>query len=131
GMAAGEEGAPGGPAGPGGPGGRGGRGALRGQGGQRNRDPGDLPPGPFSSMLSGQRENAQEQQGPDGHEYGGVYKSTDCGKTWERINSVNPRPMYFSRIRVDPSDNNYLYVLGVSIYRSKDGGKTFTGDGSR
>ena len=52
-------------------------------------------------------------------------------ETWSRVNSLNPRPMYFSQIRVDPSDNKYLYVLGVSMYRSRDGGKTFTADASR
>jgi len=87
--------------------------------------------GPFTSGLGGQRENVQEQQGPAGHEYGGVYRSDDGGETWKRINSLNPRPMYFSEIRVDPSDNQYLYVLGISLYRSKDGGATFTSDGAR
>ena len=86
---------------------------------------------PFSSGLGGQRENIHELQGPEGHEYGGVYKSTDAGDTWERINSVNPRPMYYSEIRVDPSDDNHIFVLGTSLYRSKDGGKTFTSDGGR
>ncbi|MCH8259687.1 MAG: PDZ domain-containing protein [Planctomycetes bacterium] len=84
---------------------------------------------PFGSGLGGQRENMQDQQGPDGTDYGGVYKSTDGGENWTRINSVNPRPMYYSQVRVDPSDNNYLYVLGTSLYRSKDGGETFTADG--
>jgi hypothetical protein len=37
--------------------------------------------------------------------------------------------MYFSQVRVDPSDEKYLYVLGITLYRSKDGGKTFTPDG--
>jgi photosystem II stability/assembly factor-like uncharacterized protein len=83
---------------------------------------------PYSGMYSGQRENAQRQQGPDGWQYGGVYKSTDGGDTWTRINSLNPRPMYFSLIRVDPTDDKYLYVGGIQLYRSKDGGKTFTGD---
>ncbi|MEE8141528.1 MAG: PDZ domain-containing protein, partial [Planctomycetota bacterium] len=87
--------------------------------------------GPFSASLGGQRQNVHEQQGPEGHEYGGIYKSTDGGESWTRINSVNPRPMYFSQARVDPSDENYLYVLGVSLYRSKDGGETFTRDGAR
>ena len=72
----------------------------------------------------------QDQQGPDCFEYGGVYKSTDGGESWTRVNSVNPRPMYFSQIRVDPSDDKYLYVLGITLYRSTDGGKTFKDDGS-
>ena len=84
---------------------------------------------PFGSGLGGQRENMQDQQGPDGTDFGGLYKSTDGGENWTRINSVNPRPMYYSQVRVDPSDNNYLYVLGTSLYRSKDGGETFTSDG--
>jgi len=85
----------------------------------------------FSSGLGGQRHNIQDQQGPEGHEFGGVYKSEDGGGTWTRINSVNPRPMYFSQIRVDPTDANHLYVLGISLYRSSDGGVTFTDDGGR
>jgi photosystem II stability/assembly factor-like uncharacterized protein len=84
---------------------------------------------PYSFMYGGQRPNAQDQQGPNSHEYGGVYKSTDGGESWTRINSLNPRPMYFSQVRVDPSDEKHLYVLGISMYRSKDGGKTFTDDG--
>lgn len=83
----------------------------------------------FSSGLGGQRENMHDQQGSDGFEYGGIYKSADGGETWKRINSVNPRPMYYSQIRVDPSDPNHVYVLGTSLYRSKDGGETFAGDG--
>ena len=86
--------------------------------------------GPFSGGLGGQRENIQDDQGENGKDYGGVYRSADAGKSWTRINSVNPRPMYYSEIRVDPSDNNHVYVLGTSLYRSKDGGKTFTSDGA-
>ncbi len=85
---------------------------------------------PWGFWYGGQRENAQEQQGPDSFEYGGVYKSTDGGESWARVNSVNPRPMYFSQVRVDPTDDKYLYVLGISLYRSTDGGKTFKGDGN-
>ena len=86
---------------------------------------------PFRGSLGGQVQNVQDQQGPDGHEYGGLYKSTDGGESWKRINSVNPRPMYFSCLRVDPSDDNYIYVLGVSLYKSEDNGETFSGDGHR
>lgn len=87
------------------------------------------PRAPFKSFLGGQAANVQNQQGPDGHENGGIYKSTDGGLSWARINSLNPRPMYFSQIRVDPSDDQHLYVLGISLHRSKDGGETFTSDG--
>ena len=85
---------------------------------------------PYAFMYGGQQPNVQDQQGPNSHEYGGVYRSDDAGATWKRVNSINPRPMYFSQIRVDPSDEKYLYVCGVSLYRSKDGGKNFSGDGS-
>ena len=88
------------------------------------------PRSPFSASLGGQVGNLQDQQGSKGYEFGGVYMSEDSGATWRRINSVNPRPMYYSQIRVDPSDNKNIYLLGTSLYRSKDGGKTFTGDGA-
>ncbi len=87
------------------------------------------PRGPFGAFLGGQQPNLQDAQGKDGHEYGGIYHSADGGETWARINSLNPRPMYFSEIRVDPSDRAKLWVLGIRLWRSKDAGKTFTPDG--
>lgn len=95
----------------------------RGRGGNSNR--------PFGTRLGGQVPNVQKLQGKDGHEHGGLYRSNDGGTSWTRINSINPRPMYFSQVRVDPKDDNYLYVLGVSMARSKDGGETFTNDAGR
>jgi photosystem II stability/assembly factor-like uncharacterized protein len=94
----------------------------RGQQGQAN------PRRPYSFWYGGQRENVQDQQGPNSFEYGGLYKSDDGGESWTRINSVNPRPMYFSQVRVDPTDEKYVYVLGINLYRSEDGGKTFKTD---
>jgi photosystem II stability/assembly factor-like uncharacterized protein len=103
----------------------------RPQNARRSRSPrGSTGQAPFAQSLGGQNANLQDQQGDDGHEYGGIYLSKDSGDTWERINSLNPRPMYYSQIRVDPSDNNYIWVLGTSLYKSEDGGKTFTGDGA-
>ncbi|MFO0842243.1 MAG: PDZ domain-containing protein [Gemmataceae bacterium] len=83
------------------------------------------PPRPYAFFYGGQRENVQDRQGPEGPDYGGVYKSTDGGETWARVNSVNPRPMYFSQVRVDPTNDKTVYVLGIRMYRSEDGGKTF------
>ena len=83
---------------------------------------------PYSGFLGGQKENVQDQQGPESFQYGGVYKSTDGGDSWTRVNSLNPRPMYFSVIRVDPLDANNIYVLGIQQHRSVDGGRKFTND---
>jgi photosystem II stability/assembly factor-like uncharacterized protein len=92
---------------------------------------GAAPAGPYSSALGGQRENSQDSQGQDGFQTGGVYRSSDGGETWNRVNSLNPRPFYFSRIYVDPNDDNKVYVLGISAYRSSDAGKTFSSDLAR
>jgi len=86
---------------------------------------------PYLDRLGGQAANVQNKQGPDGFQYGGVYKSTDGGESWTRLNSLNPRPMYFSQIRVDPNDDNYVYVLGIALHRSRDGGRTFDPEGGR
>jgi S1-C subfamily serine protease/photosystem II stability/assembly factor-like uncharacterized protein len=84
-----------------------------------------LPPRPYTASLGGQAQNIQDQQGVKGYEYGGIYKSTDGGESWIRINSLHSRPMYFSVIRVDPSDEQKIYLLGVSQFKSSDGGLTF------
>jgi photosystem II stability/assembly factor-like uncharacterized protein len=60
----------------------------------------------------------------------GVYGSTDGGDTWERLSTTNPRPMYFSQLRVDPNDPERIYVSGQNLMRSDDGGRTFTDDGA-
>ncbi len=82
---------------------------------------------PYALGLGGQQPNGQDRQGKDGDQTGGVYKSTDNGETWKRVNSLNPRPMYFSVIRVDPTDDQTLYVIGdvPVLWKSTDGGRRF------
>jgi photosystem II stability/assembly factor-like uncharacterized protein len=55
----------------------------------------------------------------------GLYRSTDRGESWERMSSQNPRPMYFSMVRIDPNNPNRIYMGGVSLPISDDGGKTW------
>jgi len=55
----------------------------------------------------------------------GVYRSTDGGDTWEMRSDTNPRPMYYSQIRVDPNDVQRVYLGGTSFYVSHDGGRSF------
>ena len=62
---------------------------------------------------------------------GGVFRSDDRGETWSRVNELNPRAFYFSRIRIDPKDDQRIYVLGWGLYVSDDGGKHFRAGGAR
>jgi photosystem II stability/assembly factor-like uncharacterized protein len=62
---------------------------------------------------------------------GGVYRSEDGGASWTKMGNTNPRPMYFSQVRIDPVNDQRIYVLGVQLHISDDGGKTFRADGAR
>jgi photosystem II stability/assembly factor-like uncharacterized protein len=57
-----------------------------------------------------------------------LWRSDDHGEHWAMIskdNRIDPRPFYFSNIRVDPNDENRIYVLASDPWISEDGGKTF------
>jgi photosystem II stability/assembly factor-like uncharacterized protein len=58
---------------------------------------------------------------------GGVYRSPDGGNTWQQMSGLDPRPMYYSQIRLDPKDRNRVYLLGSNrgFYISDDGGRSF------
>jgi len=56
---------------------------------------------------------------------GGVYRSDDKGASWTRMSDTDPRPMYFSQIRVDPNSDLKIWLGGVNIHMSEDGGKSF------
>ena len=60
----------------------------------------------------------------------GTYRSDDAGLSWRKMSDTNPRPMYFSQIRIDPTNDLRIYVLGVQIHISDDGGKTFIENGA-
>ncbi|HYE87694.1 MAG TPA: hypothetical protein VEA16_15130, partial [Vicinamibacterales bacterium] len=60
----------------------------------------------------------------------GTYRSDDAGKSWRKMSDTNPRPMYFSQIRIDPNNDLRIYVLGVQIHISDDGGKTWIENGA-
>jgi photosystem II stability/assembly factor-like uncharacterized protein len=58
----------------------------------------------------------------------GLYKSTDGGATWTKQSNTNARPMYFSQLRIDPVNPERIYMGGVGLHLSMDGGRTFETD---
>src|SRR5205823_7099262 len=59
---------------------------------------------------------------------GGVFRSEDGGETWTRMSAIDPRPFYFSQIRVDPANDQRVYLLGFALFVSDDAGKNFRED---
>jgi photosystem II stability/assembly factor-like uncharacterized protein len=55
----------------------------------------------------------------------GVFRSDNKGQSWTPISNCNARPMYFSQLRVDPANDKTIYVAGLPVAKSLDGGKTF------
>ncbi|MDA1102526.1 MAG: glycosyl hydrolase [Gemmatimonadetes bacterium] len=57
----------------------------------------------------------------------GTYRSEDGGLTWERVNAANGRPMYYSHIFIDPTNEDRVYTLATESAVSDDGGRSFRG----
>jgi photosystem II stability/assembly factor-like uncharacterized protein len=60
---------------------------------------------------------------------GGIYRSEDGGQKWSRVNDdgrFRQRAWYFSKIYSDPKAADTVYVLNTGLFRSVDGGKSFT-----
>ncbi|MGA0987410.1 MAG: glycosyl hydrolase [Flavobacteriaceae bacterium] len=61
-----------------------------------------------------------------------VYRSDDAGKSWKRTHEEYIDALfysygyYFAQVRVDPNDSEVIYLAGVPLIQSKDGGKTFS-----
>ena len=97
----------------GGFGGTGGRGGQLGQGGAT----------PPTQTATGRPSQPPTQ--PPNPERSGTWRSDDRGKTWRLMSNNNNRPMYYSQIRVDPTNDQIIYTCGAPFHKSTDGGKTF------
>jgi photosystem II stability/assembly factor-like uncharacterized protein len=63
-----------------------------------------------------------------------IYRTDDRGKTWRKVTETNDFMMghsgtygwVFGQMRVDPTDENTIYTLGLGLNVSRDAGKSFT-----
>ena len=67
-----------------------------------------------------------------GQEVTGVemYRSADGGATWTKINGgakdIGGYPSYYyQQVRVDPNDEDHVYVIGIRMWETKNGGQTW------
>ncbi len=116
-------------------------GASAGTGGDEPNPGGGGPPGatptpaasPGASPGAGANPAASPTPAVPDPKKSGVWRSDDKGKTWRVVSTCfnaancneNNRPMYYSQIRVDPSNSENVFVGGLNFSRSTDGGKTF------
>lgn len=68
-----------------------------------------------------------DSQEPERQYENWVYRTDDGGATWEQTN-VEPLVggSYFGQIRIDPNDDDHVYVLAYGNQHSVDGGRTWS-----
>ncbi len=86
--------------------------------------PGD--PNRIYACIDNENPAPAPQQGAIGGE---IWRSLDGGRSFEKRNekpvSGEP-PYYYGQIRVDPHDPESVWLLGIVVFVSKDGGKSFS-----
>ncbi len=63
---------------------------------------------------------------------GTLFRSNDGGATWSMASeqrNINFRPFYYSDIRVDPNNPDVVWSLSGGLYKTTDGGATFSSVG--
>jgi photosystem II stability/assembly factor-like uncharacterized protein len=66
-------------------------------------------------------------------EHKGLYRSADGGQSWALMSTdfnITVRPFYFSRLVVDPTDENKIFKCGLNLTISDDGGNRWRTVGS-
>ncbi len=87
----------------------------------------NLRPPTAEEEAQDKRRGVQPQPRPIGGE---VYRSDDGGETWRKMNSPKDNiggkaPYSFNQLRIDPNDDQKIYVTSVSVAHSFDGGRTW------
>ncbi|HEV2883942.1 MAG TPA: hypothetical protein VGW36_03735 [Pyrinomonadaceae bacterium] len=59
---------------------------------------------------------------------GTLYRSDDRGETFKQVSKnerIVSRGFYYTRVRIDPTNENHVYGVASTLFESIDGGKTF------
>lgn len=67
-------------------------------------------------------------EGDSQKENGGLFVSNDGGKTWSHVTNDHrlvQRAWYYIEVYADPQNDQIVYVLSATAYKSIDGGKTW------
>ncbi len=83
-----------------------------------------VPPGQRGAGGGGSGGGRGQAPPPDPNK-SGVWRSDDGGKTWRFLSNQGDRWMYYSQIRVDPTNPEIAYQGGAPFFKSMDGGKTW------
>ena len=70
-----------------------------------------------------QRGNAPQAFAKPTPDKSGIWRSDDSGKTWRFLSNCMDRPMYYSQIRVDPTNPDIAYQGGAPFFKTTDGGQ--------
>ncbi len=74
-------------------------------------------------------ENATAAQRKEAELASGLYRSDDSGSTWHLAYNdrrITSRAWYFNWLTVDPANADVVYIPNVALYRTEDGGHTFS-----
>lgn len=59
-----------------------------------------------------------------------VYRSDDKGETWRKVSpdgeEIGGGPAYYyQQVRINPTDEDHVYIIGIRMWETKDGGETW------
>ncbi len=75
------------------------------------------------AIIEGERRDAGFER-----DESGLYRSEDGGREWRLVNGdplLHQRPWYYHHLVADPQDENTVYHVGDSLWKSVDAGRTF------
>lgn len=70
----------------------------------------------------GGRGRGNEPEPPPDPTKSGIWRSDDSGKTWKFLSNDGNRWMYYSQVRIDPSNPKIAYQGGAPFFKTVDGG---------